>query len=156
MSNPSGLTELVTRTLHEDAAAAIVTPAAQAEQRFWNDHKVRSRRVGARLTVSVAAALVAVVVAGAWLAHERAEGPQPPKPAAPVDLVAPRTLSASVADATAHMIGNGAVVGTGMWFILGDQLVTTNAMGRQVSEEPLAGARTARPCAASSRPAESS
>jgi len=138
MSNRSGLTELVTRTLHEDAAAAIVTPAGQAEQRFWNDHKVRSRRVRTRLAVSVAAALIAVVVAGGWLTHDRAEGPQPPKPAAPIEPVAPRTLSASVADATAHMIGNGAVVGSGMWFILGDQLVTTDAMGRQVSEEPLA------------------
>ena len=72
MSNRSDLTELVTRTLHEDAAAAMVTPAAQAEQRFWNDHKVRSRRLRARLAVPVAAALVAVVVAGGWLAHERA------------------------------------------------------------------------------------
>ena len=38
MSNRSDLTELVARTLHEDAAAVTVTPAAQAEQRFWDDH----------------------------------------------------------------------------------------------------------------------
>ncbi len=142
MNDRSDLTALVTRTLHARAAAVTVTPAWQAEQRFWRDHIGRSRRLRARLAVPVAAALVAVVVtavivAGGWLVYERAEGPQPIDPAAPIEPVSPRTLPASVADATAHLIGNGAVVGTGMWFVLGDQLVTTDANGRQISQEPL-------------------
>ena len=139
MSNRSDLTELVARTLHEDAAAVTVTPAAEAEARFWVDHGLRPRRSRARLAVPVVAAAAAtILVVGGLLALERAEGPPPPVPASPIDPVSPRTLPASVADATAHLIGNGAVVGAGLWFVLGDQLVTTDDVGRQVSEEPLA------------------
>ena len=35
------------------------------------------------------------------------------------------------------MIGNGAVVGDGLWFVMGDRLVTTDGAGREVSSAPL-------------------
>ena len=82
--------------------------------------------------------MVAVVMVGGWLAQDRAETPTSPEPAGAIDPVSPRTVSDSSADATAHLIGNGAVVGNGMWFIMGDRLITTDADGRQVGEEPLA------------------
>ena len=135
MTSRSDVTALLARTLREDAAAATVTPAWQAEEQFWRDRQARTGRW--RTWIAVPAAAAAVVASG-WFVLERSEVPAPPEPAAPVEQVTPRIQSASIADATSHMIGNGAVVGSGLWFVAADRLITTDAEGRQVSVDALA------------------
>ena len=122
MSSRATLPDLVAQALHEQAAAVVVSPAVAAERAFRarRGRRLHLRRV-AGIVTAVAAALAIVVGGGLVLAdHNRTS--QPARPATPVVTVATRELPPSAADATAHMIGNGAAVGDGLWFVMGDQL----------------------------------
>ena len=137
MSSRATLPDLVAQALHEQAAAVVVSPAVAAERAFRarRGRRLHLRRV-AGIVTAVAAALAIVVGGGLVLAdHNRTS--QPARPATPVVTVATRELPPSAADATAHMIGNGAAVGDGLWFVMGDQLVTTDGAGREVSSDSL-------------------
>jgi hypothetical protein len=74
MNSRNSLTELVSLALQEKAADVMVTPASQAEQKFWNDREPRARRKRALTAIAVAATVaVAVVLVAMRVGSPRAE-----------------------------------------------------------------------------------
>jgi len=128
------LSTLVTRALREQAAAATVTTAAAAERTFWARRSPwRSTTRRAAMVLATAAVVLVVLLLGVTLMRGTGDGRQEPiAPAVPTRTVSPDTIPSSVADSTAHLIGNGTVVDDRLWFVLDNRLVITDVDGRQV------------------------
>jgi hypothetical protein len=76
MTEHQDLTERLSLILQEEASNVMVTPATQAEQKFWHDHATRTRRRRTVVLVSVAAGLVAVAaLAATVVSSPKAEQP---------------------------------------------------------------------------------
>ena len=136
MSNRD-VTDVLIRTLHAQADSVAVTPAGAAERTFWDRRPTRSVTVRRPALAAAAAALVVVLAVGALFLTRGDRAPTPAPPAVPTRTVTPSAVPSSVADATAHLIGNGAVVGDQLWFVFGDRLVRMTEDGRRVGSQQL-------------------
>ena len=136
MSNRE-IADLLTITLHQQAESAHVTPAGAAERAFWDRRSPRPVTVRRRrLALTAAVLAVVLLLGGLFLSRgDRASAPSPP--AVPTQTVTPTVVEPSVADATAHLIGNGAVVADRLWFVMDDRLVITTDAGRRVGAHDL-------------------